>query len=317
MISMSQAHSIRQLSRQGESVTEIARKVGVCRNTVYAYMAADDLSPKMPVAARRPRLLDPYRELIAGWLESDKRVWPKQRHSAHRIWVRLTTEEGVAVGESTVREYVHLLRKELGLGEADEFLDLEWPPGEAQADFGEADFYINGVRTRLSYFVLVFPYSNIGLAQVFPSENAECVCQALKNIFEYIGGVPLRIVFDNATGVGRRIAEGVRTTALFSAFAAHYNFAFSFCNPDSGHEKGAVEAKVRYLRSNLFVPIPRITDVTKYNARLLDSCMALSKEHYIKGEPEAQLFVEDRFALAGLPAKPFDVVRYERPKADK
>ena len=124
MISMSQAHSIRQLSKQGESVTEIARKVGVCRNTVYTYMAADDLSPKMPVATRRPRLLDPYRELIAGWLESDKREWPKQRHSAHRIWVRLTTEEGVAVGESTVREYVHLLRKELGLGEMDGFLDL-------------------------------------------------------------------------------------------------------------------------------------------------------------------------------------------------
>ena len=30
-----------------------------------------------------------------------------------------------------------------------------------------------GVRRRLSYFVLTFPYSNVGLAQVFPGENAE------------------------------------------------------------------------------------------------------------------------------------------------
>ena len=52
--------------------------------------------------------------------------------------------------------------------------------GEAQADFGEADFYVMGVRRRLSYFVLTFPYSNVGLAQVFPGENAECVCQALR-----------------------------------------------------------------------------------------------------------------------------------------
>ena len=54
----------------------------------------------------------------------------------------------------------------------------------------------------MSFFALSFPFSNMGFAQVFPSE---CVCQALKQIFEYVGGVPTRIVFDNATGVGRRV----------------------------------------------------------------------------------------------------------------
>ena len=51
-------------------------------------------------------------------------------------------------------------------------------------------------------------------------------------------------MFDNATGVGRRVCEKVSTTELFAAFSAHYNFAFSFCNADAGHEKGSVEAKV-------------------------------------------------------------------------
>ena len=36
-----------------------------------------------------------------------------------------------------------------------------WEPGRAQADFGEADLYVSGVRTRLSFFVLSFPYSNV------------------------------------------------------------------------------------------------------------------------------------------------------------
>ena len=317
MISMSQVYSIRQLRKQGETVAEIARKVGVCRNTVYNCLAQDDLSPKMPTVKERAKLLDPYRALIVSWLEEDRGEWRKQRHTAHRIWVRLTTEEGVEVGESTVREYVRALREELGHSDADDFLDQVWQPGEAQADFGEADFYVRGVKIRLSYFVVTFPYSNIGIAQIFPGENAECVCQALRNVFEFVGGVPLRIVFDNATGVGRRVCEKVRTTKLFAAFAAHYNFAFSFCNGDAGHEKGSVEAKVRYLRSNLFVPVPHVTDPAKYNAKLPAMCMELSKDHYLKGEPEEQLFVEDRFAMAGLPDKPFDVVRYERPKADK
>lgn len=317
MISMSQAYSIRQLKKQGETVAEIARKVGVCRNTVYNCLAEDDLSPKMPAIKKRTKILDPYRPLIISWLEGDRSEWRKQRHTAHRIWVRLTTEEGVKVGESTVRAYVRTLREELGHSDADDYLDQRWVPGEAQADFGEADFSVRGVKVRLSYFVLTFPYSNIGIAQVFPGENAECVCQALRNIFEFIGGVPGRIVFDNATGVGRRVCEGVRTTELFGAFAAHYNFAFSFCSPNAGHEKGSVEAKVRYLRSNLFVPVPHMTDPAKYNAKLPSMCMELSKEHYLKGEPEEQLFVEDKFAMAGLPQKPFDIVRYERPKADK
>ena len=46
MISMSQTYSIPQLRKSGESISEIARKVGVSRNTVYAKLAA----PR-PVAA--------------------------------------------------------------------------------------------------------------------------------------------------------------------------------------------------------------------------------------------------------------------------
>ena len=153
----------------------------------------------------------------------------------------------------------------------------------------------------MSFFVLSFPFSNMGFAQVFPSENAECVCQALKQTFEYVGGVPARIVFDNATGVGRRVCDEVRTTETFAAFAAHYGFAFSFCNPYSGHEKGNVESKVRFVRSNLFVPVPRFCNVDSFNERLLGRCYSLSKSHYLKGEDEKQLFVEDSVAMAGLP----------------
>ena len=142
--------------------------------------------------------------------------------------------------------------------------------------------------------------------------------QALRNVFEHVAGVPRRIVFDNAAGVGRRVGDAVRTTEMFSAFAAHYGFAYSFCNPHSGHEKGSVENKVGYARDNLFVPLPRIEDAEAFNARLLDRSMALSdKRHWIKGENELQLFVEDRFAMVGLQPVPFAVVRYEVRKADK
>lgn len=317
MISMSTVNSIRQQRRDGHSISDIAKMNGVSRDTVYKYLKRDDFSPRPPLRRAVPSKLDPYKPIIGQWLEEDARGWRKQRHTARRIWRRLRDEFGADISESTVCRYVKRLRAEARASK-DQFLDLVWEPGQAQADFGEADFYVSGVRTRLSFFVLTFPYSNVGLAQVFPGENAECVCQALKQIFEYVGGVPARIVFDNATGIGRRVCSAVHTAELFGAFAAHYDFDYSFCNPNSGHEKGSVENKVGFVRRNLLVPVPHLTNAEAFNRNLLNRCMSASaKEHWRKGESESQLFVEDRFAMGGLPSKPFDAVRYLRPVADK
>lgn len=96
MISMSQTYSIRQLRKSGESISAIARKVGVSRNTVYAKLSAPDLSPQMPVKEPREKMLDAYRPVIKGCLDEDEQSWRKQRHTARRIWQRLRDEHGVA-----------------------------------------------------------------------------------------------------------------------------------------------------------------------------------------------------------------------------
>ena len=179
--------------------------------------------------------------------------------------------------------------------------------------------YWRGAPARMHHFVLDFPYSNIGVSQLMPGENAECTCQALKDIFEWLGGVPQRIVYDNAAGVGRRKrGDDVWLAELFQRFQAHYGFEYSFCDPYSGHEKGAVEAKVGAVRRRLFVPRPSVWNLASFNGRLLDECLGLGdRPHYRKGENEASLFEQDRGALRPLPAKPFDVVRWQRMKADK
>ena len=151
-----------------------------------------------------------------------------------------------------------------------------------------------------------------------PGENAECACQALRDIFEWLGGVPPRIVFDNAAGVGRRMFERVRLTRLFQSFQAHYGFEYVFCNAYAGHEKGGVESRVGAVRRKLFVPVPSVWSMPAFNARLLERCLALGdKDHYRKGGRETDLFAEDRKALLALPETRFDVVTWKRMKADK
>lgn len=56
-------------------------------------------------------MLDPWKPTIDGWLEADRDVPKKQRHTARRIWQRLVEEHGADVGESTVRRYVGEARR--------------------------------------------------------------------------------------------------------------------------------------------------------------------------------------------------------------
>ena len=180
------------------------------------------------------------------------------------------------------------------------------------------DFRVLGVMREVHYLVVTFPFSNVSLAQCFWGETSECVCEGLKAVFEFCGGVPTRLVFDNATGVGRRVGQVVSTADTFTRFAAHYGFDFSFCNPNSGHEKGSVENAVGAIRLNLFVPVPRIDSLPAYNKRILGRCLdRAGKDHYLKGEPERQLFMEDCVAMADLPAKPFRVAKIVTAKTDK
>jgi transposase len=195
--------------------------------------------------------------------------------------------------------------------------ELVWHPGETQTDFGEADFIERGEKIRKKYLTLSFPQSNNSFTQVFGGENAECVCQGLKDIFTYIGGVPRIIVFDNATGVGRRVGEVIREAKLFQRFRVHYGFSVRFCNPYAGYEKGNVENKIGYTRRNMFVPEPVFDNVEAFNCDLLDRHVTKAEElHYKKLLPIAELYRADKQALMPLPGKPFDVCRYEYVKTD-
>jgi len=85
----------------------------------------------------------------------------------------------------------------------------------------QADSGSKGKLITIKYLELSFPASNAGYMQAFSGETAECVAQGLKDIFHHIGGVPLRIVFDNATGVGRRVGEKVTLAEFFLRFKCH------------------------------------------------------------------------------------------------
>ena len=313
---MSQINDIREAYAETGKVAVVARKFQVDEKTVRKYIRKEDFSPRPPIPEERESRLDPYKAQIREWLEADNNVWHKQRHTAQRIHDRLKDEHPeFDLSYPTVQRFVKAYKVQTQ--KAKTFQELVWHPGEAQVDFGESDFYERGSLVRKKYLTVSFPYSNDGFSQIFGGETSECVCQGLKDIFAYIGGVPSVLVFDNATGVGHRIGGEIREAQLFQQMRAHYGFIARFCNPNAGHEKGHVENKVGYNRRNLFVPVPSFDCVETYNRGLLDAHKIKADEwHYKKGQRISDLFEEDRRALKRLPDHPFNVCRFVYVDAD-
>ncbi len=197
-------------------------------------------------------------------------------------------------------------------------MELAWEPGTVQVDFGQADAIVAGEPVTVHVLVVTFPYSNMRFVQAYRGETAECVCHGLRTIFEQAGGAPTVMIFDKATGVGRRVRKQITETKLFAAFKNHYRSASRFCNPESGHEKGNVENAVGFLRRNIMVPIPSATSMEQLNELLtLRAAKFADRTHWKKQISSAQLFIEDQQALMPLPSARFDPVQYEARKANK
>lgn len=316
---MSVIETIRVLDGEGVSGREIARRTGVNRETVAKYTKEESFSPAAPVTAREPgrTALLGLTTIIEGWLADDERRPRKQRHTAKRVYDRLCAEHDYAGSYSPVQRFIQQYRRARRTG-SDGYLELAWPAGQAQVDFGEAEALIGGIRTLLHIFIVTFPFSNMRFVQAYRGETAECVCDGLRRVFEYIGVVPRLLVFDNATGIGRRTGKTIIESKLFAQFRQHYRLEARFCNPYSGNEKGNVENAVGFLRRNLMVPEPDAPSLAELNATFLSQCVELGgQKHWRKETLISELFVEDVAAGLELPGVAFDAVRYESRKADK
>lgn len=317
MLRMAQIDYIKDLYENEDlSLREISRRRGHSFQTVQKYAYQENWSAEqLPnLEAENYPNLEQYIPSIDEWMEADRKLPRKQRHTAMRIYHRLVDEQGYQGSYSSVKRYVRKKKFVLKLA-AEGYLPLAQPCGHGQVDFGESLYYDAQGKERKGYALTVnFPQSNKGYTQFFPSQNQECLLEGLKRVFERIGGVPLRLRFDNlSTAVAKVLEGGERElTEGFRRFMLHYRFRADFCNPASGNEKGNVENKVGYSRRNAFVPVPTVTSFEAFNEWLWDWCEKDAQRlHYKYKIPIQELWEADRESLLKLPEYPFPVFRYE------
>jgi transposase len=290
---------------EGLSRREAAVRFGIDPRTVAKMMAFS-----VPPGYRRSRpparpKLDPFIGIIDRILEEDKGRPAKQRHTSKRIFERLRDEHGFAGGLTIVKDYVHDQR----LRQREVFVPLRHDPGHAQVDFGEGLAEIGGVEQKIHYFAMDLPHSDASFVQAYPEETTEAFCAGHAAAFEFFGGVPNSILYDNTKlAVARILGDGRRQrTRVFSELQSHYLFEDRFGRPGKGNDKGKVEGLIGWIRRNYLVPMPRTASIEALNATLIDNCRCRLGDR-LRGHSETigEQLVRDLAAFHDLPATAYD-----------
>jgi transposase len=299
----------------------LAVKYGVHRRAVrQALVSSVPPVKRAPVWRPAPKL-GAYRALIDGWLEADRAAPRKQRHTARRVWQRLVEEHGAEVSERQVSRYVRERRRQLGdIGEA--FVPQHHEPGaEAEVDWGEALAVIDGEQVKVHVFQLRLCHSGAAFAGAFLRETQQAFLEAHADAFEFLGGVPGLVRYDNLTSAVKQVLRGRRRveTDRFIGLRSHYMFEsqFTLVGLRGAHEKGGIESAVGRFRRRHLVPIPAVGSLAELNARLLTGCEKdLARQITGQRGTVGEALARERPLLRELPTERAQTAEHTQPRVD-
>ncbi|HMB46321.1 MAG TPA: IS21 family transposase, partial [Candidatus Methanoperedens sp.] len=289
-------HAVEKLSQR-----QIAQKLGVSRNTIRKYcLGATHPDQKNAYHIEKSPLRVTLEEEILEMVNAHKCAPRKQQLNGKIIWQTLVSK-GFDIGESTVRKYI----QELRIDQPNIFIPLEFEPGEAmEFDWGDVYAYVNKLKTRVSVFCAVLPYSYGIFCAVFPDKTYASFFTGHVMAFEYFNGVPKRCIYDN---LKTAVLEGSGKDAVkqekFKNFEAHYAFESVFCNAAAGWEKGSIENLVAIVRKIAFTPMPSFSNFQELQEHVSLKCSEYCMMHKIKDRSRSikEMLEEEKTYLLPLP----------------
>ncbi len=306
----------RRVLVEGVSKSQILEETGMHWRTLEKILTHSQ-PPGYRIRKPRPKpRLGPYLHRIEEILqkEQNQNIPKKQRHTAKRIFERLR-EEGYEGGYTVVKDAVRELKKR----SREVFVPLQHNPGEAQVDYGYALVKVAGQLRKVAYFVMVLPHSGSHFVMSCERECTETFWEGHVRAFEFFGGVPRRITYDNSRIAITNIVGAHRRelTDGFLQLQSHYLFEEHFCCVRRPNEKGVVEVGVQYARVNFLVPVPEVQDLEELNERLLECCRN-DRQRRLRGRPgtKEDRLTEDQAAFLPLPPSRFDACQKRSTRAN-
>ena len=246
---------IQKLRTKGYSKRRTARELDISRDAVDKYweMSEDEYAVCLLESKTRTKLLDPYRDYIEGQIREYSEITGGIIHDH-----LLEAYPDFAVSARTVREYVAMLREELGLPHTAKIRQYsevaELPMGfQAQVDMGEKtmrDFF--GKSVKVYIFAMVLSHSRKKFVCFQDHKyNAREFVSAHDLAFRYFGGRTTEIVYDQdrVMAVSENAGDLILTD-VFSSYSRYAGFSVHLCRGYDPESKGKIEAVIKYIKNN-------------------------------------------------------------------
>jgi len=312
MISKEAWVDIKTLHRQGDSIRGIARERGLSRKTVRRYLRSGD-PPRYVRTKRRPSLLDPYKD----YLQSRLAALPELPAT---VLLREIQAQGYQGKITLIKDFVRPLKAERQrLQELT--VRFETAPGE-QAQVDWSDFGRLASGQRLYGLCVVLGWSGAMFVYFSRRMVVHELLYGLVLAFEYFGGLPKKLLFDNAKTVvlkrERRVADS-KLHPRFQDFLGHYGLELQLCELGRARTKGKVERPMAYIDKSLVLPRKERWQTgadANRDARVWLDEVANVRIHGTTGVPPFErLLREDLLPLSEM--RPFDLSWVEARRVHK
>jgi transposase/DNA-binding XRE family transcriptional regulator len=322
--------------KSGETNREIAKKLGISKDTVNNYVkeykqmmikiSAETDKTKIIIMqelicakpARKsyvgnchaftPEVEQRFNELVNIDVERNKDLGKNKQQLTAALIHRTLISEGFKIGETTIRSRYRELKEK----SKECFIKQHYEYGEiAQYDFHQVKVIVAGEMKIYHQATISIPKSNIVFGVLYKNEKMENFLDSLVQFFSFCKGVFKVIVFDNMRNVVRRFCfrnEKEYTEDLIK-ISNYYGFKIDTCNPRSGNEKGHVENSGKNVRRDMFClnyKFDSEEDLYRYYESQLDK----------RNEPFMVEFSKEQQNLLTLPSHPYELGKLQKAKVD-
>jgi transposase len=260
MLNVEEWFMIRDLARQGLSISEIARRVGCDRKTARKHLDHPD-QPRYRLRPEKASKLDLFKPYLHERLSVGV-------FNCEVLYRELCTR-GYGGRKTILRDYVKPYRK---AARQQATVRFETPPGkQAQVDWGSFGTIFHEGRDRNLYgFALTLGFSRAMYAEFTVSCGLMAFLLCHIHAFSYLGGVPEELLHDNQkTVVLSHDIDGAHLwNAKYLDFADYYGFFPRLCRPYRAQTKGKIESGVKYLKGNFWPSCPDVADLGGLNQAL-------------------------------------------------
>jgi transposase len=298
---------IKEVKALGLNKAQAARRLEVDYKTITKYwdMTPAEYAEVSKGAEIRTKKVDKYKEQILEWIREYRDMSSSQIYD----WLR-ERHNTLDFKERTLRLYVNKLRYEhnlpkiLSVRQYDEVPEM--PMGyQAQVDMGEIWLLrTDKTRVKVYCFAMVLAHSRYKYALWSDKPfTTQTFTDAHNKAFEYFGGMPIEIVYDQdkLAAVSENYGDIIFTEG-FQNYVDTMKFKVYLCRKGDPESKGKIEAVVKYLKYN-FADHRTFYDIDSFN----DDCMKWlertgnGKVHEVTKKIPAEVFKLEKQHLKPVP----------------